>query len=73
MELEYYIFDNLGHFELKMANILTQNLKLILLGTINMQYKIKALETLATTTVQWRHEPPRPFFSIHLTLISVTL
>ena len=44
------LFDNLGvgHFEFKMADILTQNLKLVLPETIIMQYKIKTPETLAT-------------------------
>ena len=43
-------FDNLtvGHFEFKMADILTQNHKLVLLGTITMQYEKKSPGTLAT-------------------------
>ena len=43
-------FKNLGvgHFEFKMANILNQNLKSPLLGTIPMQYKRKAPETIVT-------------------------
>ena len=42
-------FDNfgVGHFDFKMVDSLTQNHKLPLLGTITMQYKIKAPETLA--------------------------
>ena len=38
---------NVCHFEFKMADIWAQNRKLPLLGTITMQYKIKAPETLA--------------------------
>ena len=43
-------FDNLGlgHFEFKMVDILTQNIKSSLLVTITMQYKIKTTETVAT-------------------------
>ena len=37
-----------GHFEFKMADFLIQNLKCPLLGTILMQYKIKAQETIVT-------------------------
>ena len=42
-------FDNLGvgHFELKMADILTSNRNFPLLGTITMQYKIKTPEIVA--------------------------
>ena len=45
-----YVFgiSGVGHFEFKMSDILTQNLKSLLLETITMQYKIKTLETLAT-------------------------
>mgnify|MGYP001574322834 CR=1 FL=1 len=32
---------SVGHFEFKMADILTQNFKSLLLWTITMQYKIK--------------------------------
>ena len=42
-------FDNLGvgHFEFKISDILTKNHKLHLLGTITMQYKINAPESVA--------------------------
>ena len=49
-------FDNLGvgHFEFKMADISTQNhklLKLVLPEKITMKYKIKTSETLATSNI----------------------